>query len=143
MFDNSSQCDRSGQVQRISIDSCAERGKSNALNLILFGQVQTALVSAGQETLILTTTAIDRPDSMEDVPGRELAGRRRYGATGRTTVNLAALGHNARATCTVNGPIDATPASKRRISGIHNGIRLHPHNISLQQCQGHAMNRMR
>src|SRR5437763_7851131 len=107
MFDNSSQCDRSGQFQRISIDSCAERRKSNALNLILFGQIQTALVSAGQETLILTTAAIDRPDGMEDVFSRELASRRCHSTTGRTTANLAAFGHNARATCTVNGPIDA------------------------------------
>src|SRR5258708_40020060 len=101
------QGNRSGYRQWIVVGAGAERGKGDTFDLVLFGEVEAALVSARQQALIVRAARIDGADGMEDILRGQLACGSYYGAAGGAAADLTAFFHDTRPARAVDGAIHA------------------------------------
>ncbi len=130
-FNTGLQCQVSGFVDRITVNSAAYSWKRDALQAFPAGEFQTVLIGRyKQPGLVLRTVAVDGAHGMDDVPCVEVAASRDDGFAGRAASDLTALGHNRRPTGTVDSAVHTGATGKTAVGGIDNGIRVFRGDVS-------------
>src|SRR5215469_12103113 len=92
---------------------------------MLDGQLERTAIGAGKLVrLALTSAAPARSDRMNDVPGRQIAGRGDHGRAGRAAVgiSLASLFDDRRAAPSMDRAVDAPAAGQMRVGGVNDGV---------------------
>jgi hypothetical protein len=92
---------------------------------MLYSQPQTLPIGTGELLFfpVLTTTP-DWPHGMNDETSREIAGPSddRLASWAPLGILLARLGHDARPSRPMNGPIHPASPSQATVGSIHNGV---------------------
>ncbi len=130
-FNAGFQCQVSGFVDRVAVNSTTYSRKRDALQAFPAGEVQAVLIGrCKQPGLVLRAVAVDRPYRMDNVPRLEVAASCDDGFPGRAASNLTALGHNRRPAGAVDSSVNTGSAGKTAVGGVDNGIRVFRGDVS-------------
>jgi glyoxylate carboligase len=107
----------------ITVNTAAYGRKGDSAQVMLHGKLQRGAIAAGKQFRLLMVAATpDRPDSMNDMAGRQVVAPGDLGLAGIAALELPALFKKAWASCTVNRPVNAAAPEQRAVCGIDNGI---------------------
>ena len=118
----------------VAVDAGRDRREGHRAAAQLIGDLESTAVAGGEELgLALIPAAPDRPDGVDHVPRREIAGRRGLGVTRGAAAEAAALLENRRAAGTVDRPVDAAAAEQRLVGRVHDRVDVLLRDVTLNE----------
>jgi hypothetical protein len=76
--------------------------------------------------------APDRPDRVNDEPGRQTISASNFRLPGLTTAQRSTFGEQFRSGSAMNRAVHSAPAEKRRVCCVHNGIDFESRNVAAE-----------
>lgn len=138
------QRDDGGQLDRVTVDPRADRGKSDTAAVVFQRQFQTAAVSARKQFgFAAPATGPNRSDRVDDVLGGQFAGARNDGRTCRATVRIQTLRflHDAGTGPAMNRPVDSASTRQTAVGRIDDRVHLLLDDIPFDQFHRLSANR--
>ena len=128
------ECDLGRRPGRIAVDARRDRRERDRAATELHGDLERAAVTRGQERGLARVAALpDRPDGMDHVSRREVAGRRRLRVAGLAASEEPRLGEDRRPAHAMDRPVDASAAQERRVRGVDDRIDLLLRDVALHE----------
>lgn len=94
----------------IAVDAAADRGEGDAIDVVLYSQLQTRAITTRQQNGIFRRAAVDRPHRVDHVARRQAIALGDFGAARIATAQGPALIQQLGTGRAVDRPIDAATA---------------------------------
>ena len=106
-----------------TIDTGADAGEGDALEVVFFCQSHGGIVAGGQQlTLVMTASVPDGAYGMNDFLAWQVVGIGHLALACVAAAQRPALFKQSFSCCTVDGTVDASPTQQRPVGCVHDGI---------------------
>src|SRR4051812_39430313 len=108
---------------RIAVDAGADRREGDRFQGVRVGEFEGAAVAGGEQFGLAGFSVLpDRPDGVDDMPGRQAIALGDLRVAGLAAVERAALSDKLRSGGTMDRAIDPAATEQRGVGGIDDGI---------------------